>query len=92
MPLDAVNSLISEVTCSQIGGRKLEAQSGFWQTLFPTSQARIDGRVPINTSSQYLVTTRLKPMKELIAVCFTPVSEASMVKFNELSDFLLGKE
>ncbi|KAI5118689.1 hypothetical protein M0805_003625 [Coniferiporia weirii] len=92
MPLDPINALASDVTGRQIGGRGLEPLSGFWQTLFPSPQARIDGRVPVNTSAQYLVTTRLKPMKELIAVCFTPRTETAAVKYNELIDYLVRKD
>ncbi|KAH8108343.1 hypothetical protein DFH11DRAFT_1691587 [Phellopilus nigrolimitatus] len=91
MPVDNLSSLAPFVICKQIGGRTFEPLSGYWQTLFPSPQARIDGRVPVNTSAQYLVSTRLNPVKELIAVCFTPFSEED-TRFNELIDYLVGKD
>lgn len=92
MPLDATNFLAPPVITKQIGGRTLEPFSGLWQTLFPAPQARIDGRVAIDKSTQYLVSMRLNATKELIAVCFTPPSEADTPRFNELVDYLVGKE
>lgn len=92
MPLDANTNLTPKVITKQIGGRELEPLSGYWQTLFPHRQARIDGRVPTNTSTQYLVTTRLNPTKELIAVCFTPSTDEDKAMFDELINFLLQKE
>lgn len=92
MPLDQLNALAPAVSAKQIGGRVLDPHSGYWQTLFPSPQARIDGRVPVDKSTQYLVTTRMNPAKELIAVCFIPSSEDDSSKSNELVDFLIKKE
>ena len=92
MPVDANTNLTPNVITRQIGGRELDPYSGYWQTLFPHPQARIDGRVPTASSTHYLVTTRMNPTKELIAVCFTPSTDEDKVKFEELINFLISKE
>lgn len=92
MPKENFNQLVVDVACKQIGGRTLEPMSGFWQTLFPSPQARIDGRVPVSQSIKYLVSIRLNSTKELVVVNFAPRTEEAQAKFNELIDFLVGKE
>lgn len=92
MPRENFDALTIDVTCKQIAGRALEPMSGYWQTLFPSPQARIDGRVPTAQSIKYLVSIRMNSSKELIVVNFTPRSDDALVKFNELIDFLIGKE
>ena len=92
MPLDSVTPLAPSVDAKQIGGRVLEIHSGLWETLFTSATARIDGRVAVQNSTQYLVTTRLNAAKELIAVSFAPSSNDEIVKFNELIDYLVKKE
>ncbi|OCB87803.1 hypothetical protein A7U60_g5126 [Sanghuangporus baumii] len=92
MPKENFEILSIDVSCKQIGGRNLEPLSGYWQTLFPATQARIDGRVPTAQSAQYLVSVRMNSSKELIVVIFTPRSEEAISKFNELIDFLMRKD
>ncbi|TDL23603.1 hypothetical protein BD410DRAFT_786842 [Rickenella mellea] len=91
MPLDSITPLAPPVQASQIGGRTLGTDSPLWKTLFPSTEARIDGRVPVDKSSQYLLNTRLNVSKELIAVCFTPSSGSDVSKFMELAEYLIGK-
>ena len=86
MPLEASSALEPDVICRQVGGQELAPMSGYWQTLFPSTSARIDGRVPTASSAPYLVTTRLNPQKELIAVAFIPESEDHVAKYNEFAE------
>lgn len=92
MPLEASSNLTPDVDCRQIGGQELAPMSGYWQTLFPSSTTRIDGRVPTATSNQYLVNSRLNPSKEIILVYFSPKDEQSRVDYDKLIQYLLGKE
>lgn len=92
MPFESLTPLAPSVVASQIGGRALGDDSPLWQIVLPSAEARIDGRVPVDKSSHYLLNTRLNVSKELIAVCFTPQSESEPSKFNELVDYLVGKE
>ncbi len=55
-------------------------------------QLRIDGRVPVSNSANYLLQPRMNSTKELIAVTFDPSSEADSSKFRQLADFLINKE
>ncbi|KLO12715.1 hypothetical protein SCHPADRAFT_904862 [Schizopora paradoxa] len=91
MPYDANTVITPSVIAKQVGGRTLASSSSAWKSLFPTSDARIDGRVPVPNSSQYLINMRLNATKELIAVCLRPESEEHVKKFDELSDFLVKK-
>ena len=92
MPTENLDLLEFKVLCKQIGGHAIEPPSNLWHVLFPSSQTRVDGRVPTGSSSPYLVTTRLNPQKELIAVAFTPESEEQVEKYNEFIDFFIKKE
>ena len=92
MPLEASSALEPDVVCRQVGGQELAPMSGYWQTLFPSTSARIDGRVPTETSNKYIVATRLNSSKELIIVCFTPKDGQVNGDFNKLIQYLLGKE
>ena len=78
-------SAVSPVHAQQMGGRTLGGDSQLWRTLFPTDHLRIDGRVPVDKSAQYLTQMRLNPNKELIAVAFSPDSDSSAVGFETLS-------
>jgi hypothetical protein len=91
MPLDPNPPLINTVTVKQTGGRPLGTSQAVWSTLFKNSRALIEGRVPTDRSTKYLLTTRLNSSKELIVVLFEP-TEASKGKFAELFDFLIKKE
>ncbi|GBE86451.1 Transcription factor bye1 [Sparassis crispa] len=72
MPLDSTMAQEVSVDARQMGGRTLDNPL-LWQTLFPTRELRIDGRVPVEKSAQYLTQMRLNPTKELIAAAFSPV-------------------
>ncbi|PFH51770.1 hypothetical protein AMATHDRAFT_74665 [Amanita thiersii Skay4041] len=88
MPLDA-SMQETTVTARQLGGRTIDEK--LWKTLFPTEVLRIDGRVPIDSSCQFLLQTRMNPAKELIAVAFSPSDDDSGQSFKAISDFLIGK-
>ena len=75
----------------QIGGRTLGGESTCWKVLFPADHLRIDGRVPVDKSAQYMTAMRLNPTKELIAVAFSPDSETSAAAFDALAKHLLAK-
>ena len=92
MPTENLDLLEFKVVCKQIGGHAIEPHSNLWQILFPSPQTRVDGRVPTGSSGPYLVTTRLNPQKELIAVSFTPESDESREKYEEFVDFFIKKE
>ncbi|KAJ7623200.1 hypothetical protein FB45DRAFT_98273 [Roridomyces roridus] len=91
MPLDSTIPQETPVVARQIGGRPLEASSVLWQTLFPSDLLRIDGRVPVDKSAQFLLQTRMNSTKELIAVAFSPASDSSSAGFQILTDFLIAK-
>ena len=76
----------------QIGGRGLAPDSPLWHTLFPIDHLRIDGRVAVGSSAQYLLASRLNAAKELIAVAWTPVSDSDMAVLKMLKTFLINKE
>ena len=79
------------LTARQVGGRHLAPESPLWRTLFPSDLLRIEGRVPVDNSSKYLLQMRLNATKELIATAFRPASEASENNFKIFSDFLISK-
>lgn len=91
MPLDSAIPQEVDVKARQAGGRKLETDSLLWKTLFPADHLRIDGRVPVDKSSQYLTQSRLNVSRELIAVAFSPESQASAASFDLLSKYLIDK-
>lgn len=92
MPLDSAIPQEVSVHAQQMGGRTLGGDSLLWRTLFPTDHLRIDGRVPVDKSAQYLTQMRLNPHKELIAVAFSPESETSASGFEMLSRYLIAKK
>jgi hypothetical protein len=75
----------------QIGGRTIEFGSPLWKTLFPSDLLRIDGRVPVDKSAQFLLQTRMNSTRELIAVAFSPGSSGANAGFQILTDFLIAK-
>jgi hypothetical protein len=89
MPLDSTVPQETPVAARQVAGRKLEATSLLWRTLFPSAQLRIDGRVPIDKSSHYLLQMRMNSSKELFAVAFSAATEET--KFQALVDYLIQK-
>jgi len=91
MPAELSVSQELRVIARQIGGRGLASDSPLWRMLFPLDYLRIDGRVPIDSSAQYLVASRLNSAKELIAVAWTPVSDADMAALKTVSSFLINK-
>ncbi|KAI0705185.1 transcription factor S-II, central domain-containing protein, partial [Cytidiella melzeri] len=91
MPLDLSLSQEVAVTARQIGGRTLGGDSVLWKTLFPADHLRIDGRVPVDKSAEYLTQMRLNPHKELIAVAFAPEAHGITDSFMTLSKYLISK-
>ncbi|KAG5717434.1 Transcription factor bye1 [Termitomyces sp. T112] len=91
MPLDSTFPQEVAVNARQVGGRSLEHDSLLWKTLFPTDFLRIDGRVPVDNSSKFLLQMRMNSAKELISVAFSPIPEGGDVGFQILSDFLIAK-
>jgi hypothetical protein len=92
MPIDSTVQQELRVDARQIGGRSIPFDSPLWRTLFPLDHLRIDGRVAVSSSAQYLLTSRLNSAKELIAVAWTPVEDADMAALKTLSKFLIHKE
>ena len=92
MPIDSAVPQELRVEARQIGGRGLATDSPLWHTLFPIEHLRIDGRVAVGSSAQYLLASRLNAAKELIAVAWTPVSDADMTALKTLKTFLINKE
>lgn len=92
MPLDSTIPQETKVSARQIGGKPLAADSALWRVLFPAETLRIDGRVPVENSSKFLLQTRLNPARELVAAAFTPADEASRSAFKTLSDYLIAKK
>lgn len=82
---------IAPVKARQIGGRNLGASEFVWRKLFVRPVAHIEGRVPVESATKYLVDSRLSTSKELIAVAFTP-SNAGDTEFARLLEFLIGKK
>ena len=79
------------VVARQTGGKTLANDSPLWQMLFPAKELRIDGRVPVEKSAQYLTQVRLNPSKELLAVAFSPAPGADSTGFHALKSHLLSK-
>ncbi|KAJ7180665.1 hypothetical protein C8R46DRAFT_1070186 [Mycena filopes] len=91
MPLDSTIPQETPVVARQMAGRSLEFGSVLWKTLFPSELLRIDGRVPVDKSAQFLLHTRMNSTKELIAVAFSPGSPGGNAGFQILMDFLIAK-
>lgn len=91
MPFDPEPALINTVSVKQVGGRPLGISTAVWSALFRSTRAVIDGRVPTDRSTKYLLTTRLNANKELIAVAFEPADHSTQ-QFTELIKFLVKKE
>ena len=91
MPLDSAIPQEVAVVARQTGGRVLPSDSPLWQMLFPTKELRIDGRVPVEKSAQYLTQVRLNPSKELMAAAFSPTPDMPSAGFDALKSHLLGK-
>jgi len=92
MPLESTTPTEIPVLARQMGGRPLDYDSPLWKTLFPSIQLRIDGRVPIDRSAQFLLQMRMNSSKELVAVAFSPPSEQQNGPFKSLIGHLLGKK
>lgn len=91
MPLDSTIPQETPVVARQMGGRAIDPGSLLWKTLFPSDLLRIDGRVPVENSSKFLLQMRMNATKELIGAAFLPTSETSGSGFGILSDFLIAK-
>jgi hypothetical protein len=91
MPLDPNPPLSLNADVRQVGGRPLGTSNAVWSILFKSTKALVEGRVPTNRSTKYLVTTRLNANKELIVVTFNP-TKGTKSKFAELFEFLMKKE
>lgn len=91
MPLDSAIPQEVAVLARQSGGRTLGSDSLLWQSLFPSKELRIDGRVPVEKSAQYLTQVRLNPTKELIAVAFSPIPGSNPAGFDALKSHLISK-
>ncbi|KAI0924713.1 hypothetical protein AcW1_006750 [Taiwanofungus camphoratus] len=92
MPLDSTMAQDVSLNARQTGGRTL-GDPALWQTLFPSKELRIDGRVPVEKSALYLTQMRLASSKELIAVAFSPEpgSGIESIGFKTLIDHLIAK-
>ena len=92
MPLDSTIPQETPVVACQVGGRQLGADSLLWRTLFPSGLLRIDGRVPVDKSAQYLLQMRMNSAKELIAVALSAASPSDTNGYKTLSEYLVGKK
>ena len=90
IPLDSTIPQEIRVVARQMGGRSLPSDSPLWATLFPCELLRIDGRVPVENSSRFLLQMRMNSGKELIGVAFSPRPGAES-GFTILTDFLIAK-
>ncbi len=91
MPLDSSIPTETPIVARQMGGRPIEVGSPLWRTLFPADLLRIDGRVPVDKSAQFLLQVRLNPSKELIGAALMPAPDATDNGFMVFADFLIGK-
>ncbi|OSD02932.1 hypothetical protein PYCCODRAFT_1434818 [Trametes coccinea BRFM310] len=91
MPLDSAIPQEVGIVARQSGGRTLPPDSPLWQTLFPSKELRIDGRVPVEKSAQYLTQVRLNPTKELIAAAFSAAPGQDPTGFHAIKNHLLSK-
>ncbi|KXN87405.1 Transcription factor bye1 [Leucoagaricus sp. SymC.cos] len=92
MPLDQAAPQSTTVFAKQVGGRSLGYDSLAWKTLFPSQELRIDGRVDIQNSSNFLTQIRMNPTKELIAAAFYPVSEDVKHEFDALNEYFKARK
>ena len=92
MPLDSSVPQETTLIARQVGGRPLAPESPLWKTLFPSDLLRIEGRVPVDNSTKYLLQMRLNATKELIATAFSPASDSNKNDFNIFSNFLIAKK
>jgi hypothetical protein len=90
MPLDSSIPKETVVSARQMGGRTIPPDSPLWKTLFPSNALRIDGRVPVDKSAQFLLQIKMNSSKELLGVAFSASDEDSA--FKALMDFLIAKE
>ena len=91
MPLDTSIPQETPVVARQVGGRQLGADSFLWKTLFPSQLLRIEGRVPVNNSSNFLLQMRMNSTKELIAVALSPASVSDESGCKILREYLLER-
>lgn|ERR1700722_5810025 len=91
IPLDSTIPQEIRVVARQMGGRSLPFDSPLWRILFPSELLRIDGRVPVDNSSRFLLQMRMNSSKELVGVAFSPHPGAES-GFTMLSDFLIAKK
>ncbi|KZS94341.1 hypothetical protein SISNIDRAFT_484570 [Sistotremastrum niveocremeum HHB9708] len=91
MPYDANTTYSPKITARQVGGRHMGVSPEAWNLLFPTNHPTIDGRVPIDQSSKYLIDSRLSTTKELLAVAFSPTAPEHQAAYDQIFDFLVGK-
>ncbi len=91
MPLDSTIPQETPVVARQVGGRTLASESLLWKTLFPSDILRIEGRVPVDKSAEYLLQMRMNASKELISAAFSPATEQDTAPLQVISDFLIGK-
>jgi len=80
-----------------VAGRDLGMSASLWKPLLAHSKKEciwIEGRVPTERSTKYLVTARMNAGKELIVVMLVPdeKDENAKVKFSSLVDTLIRKE
>lgn len=90
MPLESSTLEEAPVVARQVGGRILGHDSDLWKTLFPSDVLRIDGRVPTENSSHFLLQNRMNSQKELIACAFSAVEGDPMLQ--TFSEFFLHKK
>ncbi|KAF8906293.1 hypothetical protein CPB84DRAFT_1770475 [Gymnopilus junonius] len=92
MPLDSTVPQETVLVARQVAGRTLAPDSPLWHTLFPVDQLRIEGRVPVDNSTKYLLQMRMNASKELYAAAFVPAAAENAEDFKTFCNFLISKK
>jgi len=91
MPMEPSPPLSCKVFARQVGGTRLGENPATWRLLFTAATIRIDGRVPVPNSTQYLLTMRMTANKELVATALFPQSASDVGAFRQLFEFLYSR-
>ncbi|KZP01442.1 hypothetical protein CALVIDRAFT_547838 [Calocera viscosa TUFC12733] len=91
MPMEPAPPLSCYVVAHQIGGPKLDEDPATWNLLFTSTTIRIDGRVPVPSSTEYLLNMRMSASKELVAISLSPQSAPDEIGFRQLFELLYSR-
>ncbi|KZT59026.1 hypothetical protein CALCODRAFT_211768 [Calocera cornea HHB12733] len=91
MPMDPAPPISCYVVARQVGGPKLAKDHMAWDLLFTSATIRIEGRVPVPSSTEYLLNMRMSANKELVAIALSPRSASDENSFGQLFEFLYSR-